>query len=63
MQIHSAPNLDNPEPTFRYADITFTSAHDKTDEGLAEGMDDAADRELTVVTCVGAQPTATTGRS
>ncbi|CAL9325802.1 hypothetical protein [Streptomyces sp. SudanB182_2057] len=63
MQIHTAPNLDNPEPTLRYADIAFTSACDKTDEDLAEGMDDAADRELTVFTCVGAQRTATKGRS
>ncbi|GAA2444151.1 hypothetical protein [Streptomyces glaucus] len=63
MQIHTAPNFDALEPTFGYADITFTSAYDKTDEGLGEGMYDAADRDLTVFTCVGAERTASKGRS
>ncbi|CAL9374368.1 hypothetical protein SUDANB6_00926 [Streptomyces sp. enrichment culture] len=63
MQIHTAPNFDSPEPAFSYADITFTSAYDETDEGFTEGVYDAAGRDLTVFTCVGAQRTATKGRS
>ncbi|CAL9572714.1 hypothetical protein SUDANB58_04870 [Streptomyces sp. enrichment culture] len=63
MRIHTAPNFDTPEPAFNYADITSTSAYDKTDEGLTEGTYDAADRDLTVFARVGAQRTATKGRS
>ncbi|CAL9631166.1 hypothetical protein SUDANB176_06085 [Streptomyces sp. enrichment culture] len=55
--------LRHPGAHLRYADITFTSACDKTDEGLGEGMHDAADHYLTVFTCVGAERTATKGRS
>lgn len=55
--------LRHPGAHLRYADITFTSAYDKTGEGLGVGMYDAADRDLTVFTCVGAQRTATKGRS